>query len=99
MLFRSLERRAKDFATEGFPLIGGRLEYISSRPVAALVYKYNQHIINVFEWPASASLESAQKLFSRRGYQIYTWQKESMNYWVISDLNAADLQRFVAGWL
>ncbi len=85
----------KDLAQNDFPLVGGRLDYIASRPVAALNYRHGKHVINVFEWPASQVSDSPPKLITRRGYQLYRWTKNGMNYWAISDLNAADLQRFV----
>jgi anti-sigma factor RsiW len=88
----------KDFAKDGFPLIGGRLDYLNSRPVAALVYKFNQHPINVFEFPAATSESSEPRLQNIRGFQLFSWTKDGMSYWAVSDLNAAELQRFVYLW-
>ena len=88
----------KDFASQGFPLIGGRLDYTSGRSTAALVYKFNQHIINVFEQPSASSENIAPSLKVLRGYQVFSWSKDGMNYWVVSDVNAADLQKFVELW-
>ena len=85
----------KDLAQHDFPLMGGRLDYIDSRPVAALNYRHGKHLINVFEWPTSRVADSSPKLFTRRGYQLYRWTRNGMNFWAISDLNAADLQRLV----
>ena len=85
----------KNLAESGFPLIGGRLDYIGSRPVAALNYRHNQHLINVFEWPAGVNENPTPKLIARRGYQLYRWTKNGMNYWAISELNAVELQVFV----
>jgi len=85
----------KDLSENSFPLVGGRLDYIDSRPVAALNYQHGKHLINVFEWPTSQISNTAPKLFTRRGYQLYRWTKNGMNFWAISDLNAADLQKFV----
>jgi anti-sigma factor RsiW len=85
----------KDFKQDDFPLIGGRLDYLEARPVAALVYKRHLHLINVFEWPAAQASDSKPKLITKRGYQIYRWNEGGMNFWVISDLNAVELQQFV----
>lgn len=88
----------KDFAKNGFPLIGGRLDYLDGRQTAAMVYKFNQHVINVFEFPIPSLRDSQPRLKSVRGYQVFNWSKDGMNYSVVSDVNAADLQRFVALW-
>jgi len=88
----------KDFAKEGFPLIGGRLDYIEGRVTAALVFRFNQHVINVFQYPASTAEDSAPRLSTQRGYQVFYFTHQSMTYWIISDVNAADLQRFVNLW-
>lgn len=82
-----------DLSPDGFPLSGGRLDYVSSRPVAALIYKRNQHIINVLTWPTSEG--STKMVFSsRQGYSLFHWKTAGMQYWVISDLNANDLKTF-----
>jgi anti-sigma factor RsiW len=88
----------KDFAKEGFPLIGGRLDYIDNRSVAALIYRRNQHLINLYEWPVLPSRESSPRFLTRRGYQIFTWQANGMSYWMISDLNGSELQQLTKLW-
>ncbi len=81
-----------DFSAEGFPLTGGRLDYINRRPVAALVYQRRLHYINVFIWPANSSITSPVKTETREGYNILHWQHAGMDYWCISDTSADDLQ-------
>jgi anti-sigma factor RsiW len=88
----------KDFAKEGFPLVGGRLDYIDGRPTAALVYRFNKHIINVFQHPTTVPESAAPRLKTLRGIQVFTWTKEGMSYQAVTDVNAADLQKFVTLW-
>jgi anti-sigma factor RsiW len=82
-----------DFAAEGFPLIGGRLDYIGRRSVAALVYRHGQHPINVFILP-SRDADGAAVASVDNGYNIVHWTKDGMAFWAISDLNAAELGEF-----
>jgi anti-sigma factor RsiW len=84
-----------DLSAEGFPLTGGRLDYLDERPVAALVYQRGKHAINVFTWPATSAGDKAVQKFSRQGFHIREWQRSGMNYWTISDLNDEDLDQFV----
>ena len=83
----------KDFASQGFPLIGGRLDYLMGRPVAALVYGRRQHVINVFTWPADSSA-IAENQFSRNGYNAIHWAHGSMTFWAVSDIAPAELTQF-----
>jgi anti-sigma factor RsiW len=82
----------KDFAAAGFPLIGGRVDYIDHRPVAALVYKRRDHVINLFVWPSNSPLAAPE---AANGFNLVTWNKAGMNYCAISDLNPAELRQFV----
>ncbi|MBB5193406.1 anti-sigma factor RsiW [Silvimonas terrae] len=82
-----------DLVADGFPLAGGRLDYLQQRPVAVLNYRYRLHVIEVYAWPA-AGKPVGEALQTRQGYQILGWQQEGMNMWAVSDLNGADLQRF-----
>jgi anti-sigma factor RsiW len=83
----------EDFTAEGFPLIGGRLDYVGHRNVAALVYRHAQHPINLFILP-SRGANSAPRGVVDSGYNILHWTKDGMTYWAISDLNAAELGDF-----
>ena len=85
----------KDLTNEGFPLVGGRLDYVANRPVAALVYQRQKHFINLFIWPASQGPGIAEKTVTRQGYNLLHWTQSGMTYWVVSDLNRGELQQFV----
>ena len=83
----------RDFSPQGFPLMGGRVDYLSGRPAAALVYGRRQHIINVFTWP-SASPEREVNL-TWNGYHAVGWSSKGMIWWAVSDLNPSELRQFV----
>jgi len=82
----------KDFAAQGFPLVGGRLDYLEGQTVAALVYQRNKHTINAFVWPAkTASPNSVQE---HRGYTVINRDINGLHYCIVSDLNGKELQEF-----
>jgi len=83
-----------DLTTEGFPLVGGRLDYLDNRQVAALVYRHRQHFINLFIWPEAG--EEAPRAAAQQGYNLLYFKHGGMEYWAVSDLNAGDLKDFVA---
>jgi anti-sigma factor RsiW len=83
----------RDLAAQGYPLAGGRLDYLEQRPVAALVYRRQRHIINLYVWPAGAAAAGVE-LLSRQGYNLTGWRRDGMQYWAVSDLNARELSEF-----
>jgi anti-sigma factor RsiW len=87
-----------DLQDQNFVLVGGRLDYLDNRPVAALVYRRREHVINVFVWPAPRAAERPVEMMHQQGYQIASWVQGGMNYSVISDLNEAEV-RELAGLL
>ena len=82
---------AKDLTEQGFSLIGGRLDYLENRPVAALVDRRRQHFINLFIWPSISSSLLGQEQLTSRGYNLIHWIDSGMTYWLVSELNAAEL--------
>lgn len=83
-----------DLASAGFPLIGGRLDYLNNRPVAALIYQRDKHVINVFVWPAEENAPSSAPLKTQQGYHVVRWSRAGMNFWAISDLESNQLTQF-----
>lgn len=81
-----------DFAAKGYPLLGGRLDYIDHKTVAALVYGHRLHRINVFVWPDSKPASTT--LTQENGYQVIRMSVNGMRYWIISDLNPTSLKQF-----
>jgi anti-sigma factor RsiW len=87
-----------DLASIEFPLVGGRLDYVGGRPVAALVYQRHKHTINVFVSPEGDDGDdpSRQDLVSTiRGFNVRHWIHNRMSFWAVSDLNSAELGEFV----
>jgi len=82
-----------DLTTQGFPLVGGRLDYLDHRAVAALVYRHRLHLINVYIWPAANERQTALHTLSIQGYHLVHWSEAGMVYWMISDLDPHELMR------
>jgi len=84
----------KNLEDQGYPLLGGRLDYLDNRKTAVLVYKHQKHRINVFIWPAPTAPDQVMQKLTRQGYHLLHWTRAGLTYWVISDLNERDLQEF-----
>ncbi|MDB5981092.1 MAG: zinc-finger family protein [Pseudomonas sp.] len=82
-----------DFAAQGFPLLGGRLDYLQHQTAAALSYRHDKHIINTFVVPTSEP-DSPAQTESRRGYNIVTWRQNHMRFIVVSDMDKGELEAF-----
>ncbi len=83
----------EDLTPVGFPLVGGRLDYVAGRPVAALIYQRHQHVINVFVWPA-ADAPTPIDFRSIRGFHVRHWTRDGVSFWAVSDLNDPELAGF-----
>ena len=79
------------FAAQGFPLVGGRLDYLNGRAVAALVYQRNKHFINVFVWPSANRADGKLTVRKFRGYSIISHDANGLHYCFVSDLNENEL--------
>jgi anti-sigma factor RsiW len=69
----------------GSTFLGGRVDYVDGRPVAALAYQQGQHVVNSYLWPGDGK-DRAAVFSSERGFQIAHWTRSGMNHWLISDL-------------
>ncbi len=81
-----------DLADQGFPLVGGRLDYVHERSAAALVYRRRAHVINLFIWPGAAPAQA--QVVRREGYSLIRWSRDGLTYWAVSDVDTAELQAF-----
>jgi anti-sigma factor RsiW len=84
----------EDLASDGFPLVGGRLDYLEGREVAALIYQRREHFINVFVWPNPTESNSTRAMESRRGYNIMRWSSGGFQCWAVSDIGVPELTKF-----
>jgi len=84
----------RDLSGNGFPLVGGRLDYLAGKTVAALVYQRNKHPINLFITPVPTSRSTSPAVTTRRGYNVLAWRSHGMKYWAVSDLNQTELREF-----
>jgi anti-sigma factor RsiW len=79
-----------DLSSEGFPLVGGRLEFLDGKTIAALIYRRNKHTINLFIWPGDTPSEYRAK----QGFNLIRFECKGMTCWAVSDLNTSELQHF-----
>ncbi|RQQ10820.1 anti-sigma factor family protein [Burkholderia stagnalis] len=84
----------RDFAQAGYPLVGGRLDYVGGRAVAVLVYRYKRHPIDVYVWPGD-SAGATPRIDEQHGYHVARWSAGHMNYWAITDAGARELDGLV----
>jgi anti-sigma factor RsiW len=82
-----------DLVDQGFPLAGGRLDYIDHRVVAALVYRRNRHVVNLFVWPSKGDGHEPDAV-ARGGYSVVHWTARGLEFWAVSDIEAKDLKSF-----
>ena len=85
-----------DLTAQGFTLLGGRLDYIDGKPVAALVYRRRAHIINLFVAMAASLERGAARHETVQGFNIRRWNEHGLRFIAISDVSADELADFGA---
>jgi anti-sigma factor RsiW len=86
--------RVVDLGSEGFPLVGGRIDVIGRLPVPTLVYRHRRHLISLIAVPEGQAAQTAAARRTIAGYNVLTWTQNGTVYWAVSDLAAADLETF-----
>lgn len=85
----------RELESAGFPLVGGRLDYVEGRPAAAVVYRRRQHVINLFAWPTTGP-DEPMRIAAQQGFNLITWTQGGTRLAAVSDLNVAELREFAA---
>ncbi len=86
----------RDLSSSGFPLTGGRIDFVDGRPVAALTYGRRLHTLNLFVWPAAGAADSPPVTSTKSGYALARWTKGEMRHWAISDTSPEELAAFAS---
>ncbi|MFZ6654212.1 anti-sigma factor family protein [Undibacterium sp. TJN19] len=86
----------RDLAAQGYPLLGGRLDYLAGRQVAALVYQHRKHIVSLYLYPDNGQSLPAPTTASSRGYQLMQWSAAGMHYVAVSDMNHEEMAQFAS---
>jgi anti-sigma factor RsiW len=87
----------KNLGDQGFPLLGGRLDYLHGRAVAVLVYSHGKHLVELFVWPAAGSVAEPARA-DLQGYHLIHWRAGGMSLSAVSDVEPAALEEFVRDW-
>jgi anti-sigma factor RsiW len=79
---------------KGFPLVGGRLDYLDERPVAVLVYQSGEHFINLFIWRTKAATDSSLRTRTQQSYHLISWTSGGLSFWAVSSVSEDELKEF-----
>ncbi len=85
----------RDFAAEGFPLVGGRVDYVGGAPVAALVYRRNKHVIDLFVGAATPDQAAGPVRTERHGYTVIRWRDQDLSFAAVSDAEGSEIEALV----
>jgi anti-sigma factor RsiW len=84
-----------DLTTQGFTLLGGRIDYVDGRTVPVVIYGRRQHVINLYVWPVADQTPAEPRVTTRNGFNLVSWRSHGMQHWVVSDLNQRELDELV----
>lgn len=84
--------------TLGFPLLGGRLDYVEDRAVPVIVYARRQHMINVYSWPIASRASTSPQLTTEHGYHMARWHADGFEFWAVSDVGVPELEQFIGAF-
>ncbi len=84
----------KELAAEGFPLVGGRLDYVDGHPAAVVVYRQAKHVINLFAWASPSQADTPMRTEARQGFNVVTWRAGGLTFAAVSDVEPARLMEF-----
>jgi anti-sigma factor RsiW len=79
-----------------FSLLGGRVAYLEQTPGAQLIYNVRKHHISVFIFPEAqlqAKLGDRAMFPGTANFNMETWSKDGLRYFIVSDTSAADIER------
>lgn len=85
-----------DLTSEGFPLLGGRIDLVAGRKVAVLVYRRNQHRVALTLWPSSSAANTSPSVTERDGFAMAGWRHGGFEMRAMADLSPADMKLFAA---
>ena len=91
---RTVTRSAEDFKADGFPLVGGRADYVHGSRAAVVVYRHGAHVINLFAWADHGAFLPRNN--SRDGYHILFWKQSGLDFAAVSDVAPDELDAFAA---
>lgn len=83
-----------ELTAQGFTLLGGRLDYVEAKPVAAIVYRRRVHVINLFCAPAPGAARHGATMESLQGFNVRSWTENGLSLWAVSDINPDELAEF-----
>jgi anti-sigma factor RsiW len=79
---------------QGFPLVGGRQDYVDGHPTAVVVYRHAKHVINLLAWASPGEANTPLRDESRQGFNVVTWRRNGITYYAVSDVEADQLAEF-----